>query len=105
MDVTEMRRRPVVGAGTDDREVLQGVAQAKPEAFHRFFERWLPCVHAASLRALGERSAAEAVCRATLTRAVEEAAALPADADVARFLLRLTREEIGRRLGRGDAPR
>jgi DNA-directed RNA polymerase specialized sigma24 family protein len=86
---------PFQGASREeDREILRGLAVAKPEAFHRFFDAWLPRIYRFAERRLGSRLHAEAVTRATLRRALEEAPGLDPGTELAPWLLAHLRREI-----------
>ena len=78
----------------DDSETLRGLADAKPEAFHRFFEAWFPRVYAHALRDLASRPHAEAVTRRCLRRALEEVRRVDPDTPLAPWLLTLLKREI-----------
>jgi DNA-directed RNA polymerase specialized sigma24 family protein len=78
----------------EDAETLAGLAAAKPEAFHRFFDEWFPRVYAHALRQLGSRPHAEAVTRRTLQRALSEAGALDPATPLAPWLLSHLRREL-----------
>lgn len=77
-----------------DEEILRGLAAAKPEVFHGFFDEWFPRVYAFAQRRLGSRLRAEAVTRAVLGRAVEDASTLDPRTPIAKWLLALVQSEI-----------
>jgi len=77
-----------------DAELLAGLAEAKPEAFHRFFEAWFPRVYALALRELGSVPHAEAVTRRSLRRSLEEVTAVDPATPLAAWLLSHVRREI-----------
>ena len=77
-----------------DADTLAGLADAKPEAFHRFFDEWFPRVYALALRELQNRPHAEAVTRRSLRRALEEVGTLDPATPLASWLLSLVRREI-----------
>ena len=86
-----------------EEEILRGLAAAKPEAFHRFFEEWFPRVYGFAQRRLGSRLHAEAVTRAVLERAVEDASTLDPGTPIAPWLLALVQREVAW-VRRGTAP-
>jgi DNA-directed RNA polymerase specialized sigma24 family protein len=86
-----------------DEEILRGLAAAKPEAFHRFFDEWFPRVYGFAQRRLASRLHAEAVTRAVLRRAVEDASTLDTGTSIAPWLLALVQREVAW-VGRGTAP-
>jgi DNA-directed RNA polymerase specialized sigma24 family protein len=65
-----MSASPARQAPTEDAELLAGLAEAKPEAFHRFYEAWFPRVYAYAQHVLGSRPHAEAVTSRTLHAAL-----------------------------------
>ena len=77
-----------------DGELLRGIVDAKPEAFHRFFEAWFPRVYTEATRAFGSRPHAEAVTRRCLVAALDEVRELAPDTPLAPWLLRRLRREI-----------
>jgi len=77
-------------------EILRGLVAAKPEAFHRFFEEWFPRVHAFARRRLGTPLHAEAVTRAALRSALEEAARIDPRTPIGPWLLAHVKREIAR---------
>jgi len=78
----------------NDADVLAGLADAKPEAFHRFFDEWFPRVYAWALRELRSRPHAEAVSRRTLRSALEEVRTIDPATPLAAWLLSHLRREI-----------
>lgn len=78
----------------DEAETLAGLAAAKPEAFHRFFDEWFPRVYAWALRELGSRPHAEAVTRRSLRRALMEVRDIAPATPLAPWLLSHLRREI-----------
>jgi DNA-directed RNA polymerase specialized sigma24 family protein len=78
----------------EDAELLAGLAEAKPEAFHRFFEAWFPRVHALAFRALGSQPHAEAVTERCLRAALAEAGGLDRRTPIGVWLLGHLRREI-----------
>lgn len=74
---------------------LLGLSEAKPEAFHRFYETWMPRVYSFALVRLGDARRSEAVARAVLEAAI--ASPLAWGADPAPRLLAITKREIARR--------
>jgi DNA-directed RNA polymerase specialized sigma24 family protein len=79
---------------SEDAEILAGLAAAKPEAFHRFFDEWFPRVYGYALRQLGSRPHAEAVTRRALRCALSEANGLDGGTPLAPWLLSHLRREI-----------
>jgi DNA-directed RNA polymerase specialized sigma24 family protein len=79
---------------SDDAEALAGLAEAKPEAFHRFFDEWFPRVYAWAFRELGSHPHAEAVTRRSLRRALAELRDVPPATPLAAWLLSHLRREI-----------
>jgi DNA-directed RNA polymerase specialized sigma24 family protein len=77
-----------------DADVLAGLADAKPETFHRFFEAWFPRVYALAWRELESRPHAEAVTRRVLRSALEEVATLDPATPLAPWLLSHVRREL-----------
>jgi len=77
-----------------DGEILRGLAAAKPEAFHRFFEEWFPRVYAFAERRLASRPHAECVTARALRRALAEAPRLDPATPIAPWLLEHLRREI-----------
>jgi len=77
-----------------DPETLAGLAEAKPEAFHRFFDEWFPRVYAWALRDLGSRPHAEAVTRRSLHSALAEVRTVDPALPLAVWLLSHLRREI-----------
>ena len=77
-----------------DADVLSGLADAKPETFHRFFEEWFPRVYELALRELGSAPHAEAVTRRSLRCALEEVGTLDPATPLAPWLLAHLRREI-----------
>jgi len=59
------------GAGSS-RGIVDGILDAKPEAFHHFFEAWFPVVLAFARRRTPSEEEAEALTRRTLRRALRE---------------------------------
>jgi DNA-directed RNA polymerase specialized sigma24 family protein len=78
----------------NDADVLAGLADAKPEVFHRFFDAWFPRVYAWALRELHSRPHAEAVSRRTLRSALAEARTIAPATPLAAWLLSHLRREI-----------
>jgi DNA-directed RNA polymerase specialized sigma24 family protein len=78
----------------EDAALLAGLAEAKPEAFHRFFEAWFPRVYAFAWRELENRPLAEAATRRTLRNAVVELPRLDPTTPLAAWLLAHLRREI-----------
>lgn len=78
----------------DEAETLAGLAKAKPEAFHRFFDEWFPRVYAWAFRELGSRPHAEAVTRRSLRRALAEVHAVAPATPLAAWLLSHLRREL-----------
>lgn len=56
----------------DSREIVVGLLEAKPEAFHHFFEAWLPVVLTFARRRTSSEEEAEALARRVLRRALQE---------------------------------
>jgi DNA-directed RNA polymerase specialized sigma24 family protein len=79
---------------SDDAATLAGLAEAKPEAFHRFFEEWFPRVYAFAARDLGSRPLAEAVTRRSLRRALADVRAADPTTPLAAWLLAHVRHEL-----------
>jgi DNA-directed RNA polymerase specialized sigma24 family protein len=77
-----------------DADVLAGLADAKPEVFHRFFEAWFPRVYALALRELENQPHAEAVTRRSLRRALAEVTEIDPATPLAVWLLAQVRREI-----------
>jgi DNA-directed RNA polymerase specialized sigma24 family protein len=84
---------PRLDASTDA-DIRAGLAEAKPEAFHRFFDEWFPRVYALAWRELQNRPHAEAVTRRSLRRALEEIGTLDPATPLAPWLLSVVRAEI-----------
>jgi DNA-directed RNA polymerase specialized sigma24 family protein len=78
----------------EDAETLAGLAAAKPEAFHRFFDEWFPRVYAHALRQLGSRPHAEAVTRRSLRSALADVRNLAPATPLAVWLLSHLRREL-----------
>ena len=77
-----------------DADTWAGLADAKPEAFHRFFDEWFPRVYALAWRELENRPHAEVVTRRSLRRALAEIGSLDPAAPLAPWLLSVVRAEI-----------
>ena len=77
-----------------DADTLAGLADAKPEVFHRFFDEWFPRVYTLALRELQSRPHAEAVTRRSLRRALGEVGTLDPATPLASWVLSLVRREI-----------
>lgn len=77
-----------------DAHTLAGLVEAKPEAFHRFFDEWFPRVYAFAWRALENQPHAEAVTRRSLRRALAEVGTLDPATPLAPWLLSHVRREI-----------
>ncbi len=71
------------------------IAEAKPEAFHRFYATWFPRVYGFAAARLPDRASAERVTRRVLAEAIRSASTAPAD-DLAPWLLARLQEEIAR---------
>ena len=78
----------------EDAATLAGLADAKPEAFHRFFDEWFPRVYAWALRELGSHPHAEAVTRRSLRHALAEVRDIAPATPLAAWLLSHLRREI-----------
>jgi DNA-directed RNA polymerase specialized sigma24 family protein len=78
----------------DEAETLAGLAAAKPEAFHRFFDEWFPRVYAWAFRELGSHPHAEAVTRRSLRRALADVRNVAPATPLAAWLLSHLRHEI-----------
>ena len=79
-----------------ERELVDALAEAKPEAFHVFFERWFPRVHRfAAKRTQGAR-AAERVTERALRTAIGRLREGERPDDLGHWLLGLLKVELER---------
>lgn len=84
----------------DSREIVSGLLEAKPEAFHHFFEAWLPVVLAFARRRTSSEEEAEALARRILRRALQELPGWSSQTDLAVWMRAVAELEL-----RAGAPR
>ena len=79
----------------DEAHQLAWLVEAKPEAFHRFYQSWFPRIFSFAATRLSDPAHAESATRAALEAALRSLPARPSG-DPAPWLLGLVKAEIAR---------